>query len=68
MELELGADAASFAALLAFLACGFGGGTDVDAPLALCLERVASEEWALVRAGGRGAGGGGGGWVGAEEC
>ncbi|KAI7839236.1 hypothetical protein COHA_006934 [Chlorella ohadii] len=47
-ELELGNDAASFSNLLKFLTSGFGGGTDVDAPLERSLERVSSEEWALA--------------------
>ncbi|PSC69825.1 von Willebrand type A [Micractinium conductrix] len=48
MELELGNDAASIRNLLTFLTSGFGGGTDVDAPLALSLERVGREEWSLA--------------------
>lgn len=49
MQLELGNDAASMSRLLTFLTMSFSGGTDVDAPLALSLERVGREEWALVR-------------------
>lgn len=48
MELELGTDPASFKNLLVFLTSGFGGGTDVDAPLELSLERIGREEWALA--------------------
>ena len=48
-ELELATDAASMRRLLAFLSMGFEGGTDVDAPLALSLERLGREEWKLVR-------------------
>ncbi|KAI3428338.1 hypothetical protein D9Q98_006718 [Chlorella vulgaris] len=48
MELELGSDAASFNNLLTFLTCSFGGGTDVDAPLALSLERLKKDQWAMA--------------------
>jgi uncharacterized protein with von Willebrand factor type A (vWA) domain len=48
MEIELGSDAASLERLLEFLTMSFNGGTDVDAPLALSLERVQKEDWALV--------------------
>lgn len=49
MELELGSDAASMSKLLSFLTMSFSGGTDVDAPLALSLERLTREGWELVR-------------------
>jgi len=48
MELELGLDSASMARLLPFLTMSFSGGTDVDAPLALSLERLSREEWSMV--------------------
>lgn len=48
MELELGVDSASIARLLSFLTMGFSGGTDVDAPLALSLERLGREGWELA--------------------
>jgi uncharacterized protein with von Willebrand factor type A (vWA) domain len=48
MELELGTDAASMSRLLSFLTMSFSGGTDVDAPLALSLERLTREEWELA--------------------
>jgi uncharacterized protein with von Willebrand factor type A (vWA) domain len=47
-ELELAPDAAGLAALLRFLTMSFAGGTDVDAPLALALERVGREGWGLA--------------------
>jgi uncharacterized protein with von Willebrand factor type A (vWA) domain len=46
-ELEVGTDAPSLKRLLAFLQMSFNGGTDVNAPLALSLNRVAQ-----VRVGG----------------
>lgn len=46
-ELELGTDDASVLRLLKFLSMSFQGGTDVDAPLALSLERLKQQEWAL---------------------
>ena len=48
MELELGRDTASLSRLLSFLTMSFSGGTDVDAPLALSLERLTREEWDLA--------------------
>ncbi|KXZ43153.1 hypothetical protein GPECTOR_100g6 [Gonium pectorale] len=44
-ELELKVDVDSLDSLLAFLSCSFSGGTDVDAPLKLSLERLAKAEW-----------------------
>ncbi|PNH01806.1 hypothetical protein TSOC_012283 [Tetrabaena socialis] len=44
-ELELRVDVDKLDALLAFLSCSFMGGTDVDAPLKLSLERLAKAEW-----------------------
>jgi uncharacterized protein with von Willebrand factor type A (vWA) domain len=48
MELELGVDPSSISRLLSFMTMGFSGGTDVDAPLALSLERLGREGWALA--------------------
>lgn len=48
MELELGVDRESISRLLTFLTMSFSGGTDVDAPLALSLERLGREEWELA--------------------
>jgi uncharacterized protein with von Willebrand factor type A (vWA) domain len=48
MELELGTDQSSVTRLLSFLKMSFNGGTDVDAPLALSLERLNREGWELV--------------------
>lgn len=48
MELELSIDPKSMPKLLSFLSMSFSGGTDVDAPLALSLERLGREEWKLV--------------------
>ncbi|KAK9838520.1 hypothetical protein WJX81_004867 [Elliptochloris bilobata] len=46
-ELELSTSAPSITQLLAFLRNSFGGGTDVDRPLELSLQRVEEhEEWA----------------------
>lgn len=47
-ELELKVDAGSLTELLKFLTHGFGGGTDVDRPLELSLERLEQKEWAQV--------------------
>ncbi|GLI68508.1 hypothetical protein VaNZ11_012952 [Volvox africanus] len=44
-ELQLSVDLDSLDSLLAFLSCSFMGGTDVDAPLKLSLERLAQKEW-----------------------
>lgn len=48
MELELGTDQGSFLQLLKFLKMSFSGGTDVDAPLALSLDKLGQEGWELV--------------------
>jgi len=48
MDIELGNDSASMVQLLNFLTMSFSGGTDVDAPLALSLERLTREEWELA--------------------
>jgi uncharacterized protein with von Willebrand factor type A (vWA) domain len=48
MDIELGNDSASMLQLLNFLTMSFSGGTDVDAPLALSLERLTREEWELA--------------------
>lgn len=47
-QLKLGTDAGSLKRLLSFLTMSFNGGTDVDAPLALSLDRVGREEWSLA--------------------
>ncbi|GAX75202.1 hypothetical protein CEUSTIGMA_g2646.t1 [Chlamydomonas eustigma] len=44
-ELELKADSDSLGKLLDFLSCSFSGGTDVDKPLELSLERLKTNEW-----------------------
>jgi hypothetical protein len=44
-ELELSVGLGSLDALLAFLACSFSGGTDVDQPLERCLARLATDAW-----------------------
>ncbi len=49
-ELELGVDAASMSRLLRFLCFSFGGGTDVDRPLELSLQRLQQNDWAQGRA------------------
>jgi hypothetical protein len=48
-ELELKVDPNSIARLLNFLSHSFMGGTDVDRPLELSLQRLAHEEWSQVR-------------------
>ena len=48
MELELDIGPESITKLLSFLTMSFSGGTDVDAPLALSLERLGREEWNLA--------------------
>ncbi|WIA19969.1 hypothetical protein OEZ85_005847 [Tetradesmus obliquus] len=45
-ELELSVDLPSLEKLLEFLSCSFQGGTDVDKPLQLSLERLQKDEWA----------------------
>ena len=47
-ELELKVDVASLERLLDFLARSFMGGTDVDRPLGLALDRLKQQEWAQV--------------------
>lgn len=44
-ELELKCEAAALTKLLKFLSYSFEGGTDVDAPLELSLERLRQAEW-----------------------
>ncbi|KAF8063042.1 viaA [Scenedesmus sp. PABB004] len=44
-ELELSVDLGSLDKLLEFLSCSFMGGTDVDRPLQLSLERLQKAEW-----------------------
>eukprot|EP00798_Chlamydomonas_sp_ICE-L_P014478 gene14478-20502_t len=44
-ELELKVDIKSLDKLLDFLSCSFLGGTDVDKPLKLSLDRLADEQW-----------------------
>ena len=48
-ELELSVDIRSLDKLLDFLSCSFMGGTDVDKPLQLSLERLQKDEWQQVR-------------------
>ena len=48
MELELDVGPESISKLLSFLTMSFSGGTDVDAPLALSLDRLGREEWNLA--------------------
>lgn len=50
-ELELSVDLRSLDKLLDFLSCSFMGGTDVDKPLQLSLERLQKDEWQQVRRG-----------------
>ena len=59
-ELELKVDVQSLDKLLDFLSCSFMGGTDVDKPLYLSLQRLQKQEWAQVRDGGWTLGIGGG--------
>lgn len=62
-ELDLSLTIKSLDKLLDFLSCSFNGGTDVDRPLALSLERLAADEWKQVGgAGGQGGVGGRGVW------
>ncbi len=49
-ELELQVDVESLDKLLDFLSCSFMGGTDVDQPLMLSLERLKKQEWEQVGA------------------
>ncbi len=48
-ELELGVDSTSMARLLEFLQYSFSGGTDVDRPFELALQRLQTAEWSQVR-------------------
>jgi uncharacterized protein with von Willebrand factor type A (vWA) domain len=48
-ELELSVDLKSLDKLLEFLSCSFMGGTDVDKPLKLSLDRLQKDEWQQVR-------------------
>lgn len=48
-ELELKVDAGSLMELLNFLMYSFGGGTDVDRPLELSLDRLEQRDWSQVR-------------------
>lgn len=48
-ELELKVDAGSLVELLNFLRFSFGGGTDVDRPLELSLDRLEQQDWSQVR-------------------
>ena len=48
-ELELSLETQNMARLLDFLSHSFSGGTDVDRPLELCLQRLDQQEWAQVR-------------------
>ncbi len=47
-ELELSVDLRSLDKLLDFLTCSFMGGTDVDRPLQLSLDRLQKAEWCQV--------------------
>jgi len=47
-ELELGVDGRSMARLLEFLQHSFSGGTDVDKPFELALQRLQKAEWSQV--------------------
>ena len=47
--MELGMDARSMAKLLEFLQYSFGGGTDVDRPFELALNRLEEAHWSQVR-------------------
>ena len=48
-ELELGVDSRSMSRLLEFLQHSFSGGTDVDKPFELALQRLQKAEWSQVR-------------------
>ena len=48
MELELKVDSNNMGQLLKFLTGGFNGGTDVDKPLELSLQRLSEKEWNQV--------------------
>ena len=47
-ELELKVDTGSLLELLNFLTYSFGGGTDVDCPLELSLDRLEQRDWSQV--------------------
>ena len=47
-ELELKVDTASLLELLNFMQYSFGGGTDVDRPLELSLDRLEQRDWSQV--------------------
>ena len=47
-ELELTVDTASLLELLNFMRYSFGGGTDVDRPLELSLDRLEQRDWSQV--------------------
>eukprot|EP01025_Chloroclados_australasicus_P035095 TRINITY_DN3582_c1_g1_i7.p1 TRINITY_DN3582_c1_g1~~TRINITY_DN3582_c1_g1_i7.p1 ORF type:complete len:684 (-),score=104.20 TRINITY_DN3582_c1_g1_i7:184-2196(-) len=47
-ELQLGSDFKSLERLLEFLQYSFGGGTDVDKPLELSIQRLETAEWSLA--------------------
>ena len=47
-ELELKVDTASLLELLNFMRYSFGGGTDVDRPLELSLDRLEQRDWSQV--------------------
>ncbi len=47
-ELELKVDTGSLLELLNFLRYSFGGGTDVDRPLELSLDRLEQRDWSQV--------------------
>lgn len=47
-ELELKVDTGSLLELLNFLRFSFGGGTDVDRPLELSLDRLEQRDWSQV--------------------
>ena len=45
-ELELGSDPAGLGRLLTFMERSFNGGSDLNAPLGSCIQRLAQAEWA----------------------
>ena len=47
-ELELKVDTSSLLELLKFMRYSFGGGTDVDRPLELSLDRLEQRDWSQV--------------------
>ena len=47
--MELGMDGGSMVKLLQFLQYSFGGGTDVDMPFSLALDRLQQGRWSQVR-------------------